>query len=116
MIQHRTISRRAATGTWEACYTPGRRRSKHENSENSAMYGLLAIVAILALLLVVVTSKPALSQGVQLVKVDVTTVGKGYRAAKLESRRAERNGTAAIRRSTASTPAKLACATTSARC
>jgi sporulation protein YlmC with PRC-barrel domain len=30
-----------------------------------------------------VNSKPALSQGVQLVKVDVSVVGKGYRAGKL---------------------------------
>jgi hypothetical protein len=82
MMQHRNTSREA-TSIWEAYHAPERRRFEHENPENSALYALLTIVAILALLLVVVTSKPALSQGVQLVKVDVTAVGKGYRAAKL---------------------------------
>ena len=44
---------------------------------------LIVLPAIIGLLLVNVTSKPALSQGVQLVKVDVSVVGKGYRAGKL---------------------------------
>ena len=44
---------------------------------------LITLPAIIGLLLVNVTSNSALSQGVQLVKVDVSVVGKGYRAGKL---------------------------------
>ena len=43
----------------------------------------IALVALFGLSLVVTNSTPALSQGVQLVKVDVSVVGKGYRAGKL---------------------------------
>ena len=41
------------------------------------------LVVILGLLFLVVNARPALSQGVQLVKVDVSVVGKGFRASKL---------------------------------
>jgi len=44
---------------------------------------LLAVVAILGLLLLVLNAKPVLSQGVELIKVDVSVVGKGYRAGQL---------------------------------
>jgi sporulation protein YlmC with PRC-barrel domain len=43
----------------------------------------IAIVALFGLFLAVTDSMPALSQDVQLVKVDVSVVGKGYRAGKL---------------------------------
>ncbi|MGZ3361825.1 MAG: PRC-barrel domain-containing protein, partial [Xanthobacteraceae bacterium] len=44
---------------------------------------IMTLLAVFGLLFVAVSSKPALSQGVQLVKVDVSVVGKGYRASKL---------------------------------
>jgi hypothetical protein len=44
---------------------------------------IAALLAIVGLLFVMATSMPALSQGVQLVKVDVSVVGKGLRAGKL---------------------------------
>lgn len=50
---------------------------------NSTWQALIALVAILGLLLIVVNSKPVLSQPVQLIKVDVSQVGKGLRASKL---------------------------------
>jgi sporulation protein YlmC with PRC-barrel domain len=44
---------------------------------------VIALLAMLALLFMAMSSRPALSQGVQLVKVDVSVVGKGHRAGKL---------------------------------
>jgi sporulation protein YlmC with PRC-barrel domain len=41
------------------------------------------LVSIIGLLFIVMNAKPALSQGVQLVKVEVAVVGKGLRASKL---------------------------------
>jgi hypothetical protein len=43
----------------------------------------LALFAALGLLFFAVSARPALSQGVQLIKVDVSVVGKGQRASKL---------------------------------
>ena len=43
----------------------------------------VALYIVFASLLVVVSAKPALSQGVQLVNVNVSVVGKGYRVSKL---------------------------------
>jgi hypothetical protein len=44
---------------------------------------IATLLAIVGLVFAMATSMPALSQGVQLVKVDVTVVGKGFRAGKL---------------------------------
>ena len=44
---------------------------------------LITLPAIIGLLFVNATFRPALSQDVQLIKVDVSVVGKGYRASKL---------------------------------
>jgi sporulation protein YlmC with PRC-barrel domain len=44
---------------------------------------VLALLALLGLLFAMASTRPALSQGVQLVKVDVSVVGKGMRASKL---------------------------------
>jgi sporulation protein YlmC with PRC-barrel domain len=55
--------------------------AKHPYRETAAV--LMAIIAMLALLFIVATAEPALSQAVQLVKVDVSVFGKGYRASKL---------------------------------
>ena len=43
----------------------------------------LALLIVLGTLLFVVSAKPALSQGVHLVNVNVSVVGKGYRLSKL---------------------------------
>lgn len=52
-------------------------------SERQTFAIFLALIAALGVLLCFVNTRPALSQGVQLVKVDVSVVGKGYRAGKL---------------------------------
>lgn len=50
---------------------------------NWQISSLAAIIVMLGLLFVVVDPRPALSQGVHLVKVDVSVVGHAYRASKL---------------------------------
>lgn len=71
-------------GVWDPCYEPPSRVGRaRKRLDNATLYTLLAMFAILGLLLVVLNTKPVLSQGVQLVKVDVSVVGKGYRASKL---------------------------------
>jgi hypothetical protein len=70
MRRQHNLRHKAAAGTYGA-------------GDNRLLSTLLALAAILGLLLIVVNSRPALSQGVQLVKVDVSVVGKGYRAGKL---------------------------------
>lgn len=52
-------------------------------SERQAMGIFLALFAALGLLFCAVSTRPALSQDVQLVKIDVSVVGKGQRASKL---------------------------------
>jgi sporulation protein YlmC with PRC-barrel domain len=54
---------------------------QHRSTHPASIF--IALVALLGLSLIVTTSTPGLSQGVQLVKVDVSVVGKGYRAGKL---------------------------------
>jgi sporulation protein YlmC with PRC-barrel domain len=51
--------------------------------ERQAMGIFLALFVALGLLFFAVSTRPALSQDVQLVKVDVSVVGKGQRASKL---------------------------------
>jgi sporulation protein YlmC with PRC-barrel domain len=58
---------------------PGAVRQHHWQIASS----FAAIIVMLGLLFVVVDPKPALSQGVHLVKVDVSVVGHAYRASKL---------------------------------
>jgi hypothetical protein len=73
------------TSIWEPCYAPPPPLPRRRKGRGGAiLYGLLTIITILGLLLVVFNAKPALAQGsVQLIKVDVSVVGKGYRAGKL---------------------------------
>jgi sporulation protein YlmC with PRC-barrel domain len=52
-------------------------------NERQAMGIFLALFAALGLLFFAVSTRPALSQDVQLVKIDVSVVGKGQRASKL---------------------------------
>jgi sporulation protein YlmC with PRC-barrel domain len=87
MTRQRKSSRSSAVGTpslWEAHYTPvpslPQVGSGHQRETASI---LITLLVMFGLMLVVVSSKPALSQGVQLVKVDVSVVGKGFRASKL---------------------------------
>jgi sporulation protein YlmC with PRC-barrel domain len=83
-MNHQSSSRATASrmkSLWEACYAPPP-RARRAGSERS-LYDLIAALAILGLLFVVLNAKPALAQGVQLIKVDVSVVGKGYRASKL---------------------------------
>ena len=79
---HRTATR--ATSLWDPCYAPSPRLPRARSGrEHATLYALVTVAAILGLLLVALNAKPALSQGVQLLKVDVSVVGKGYRASKL---------------------------------
>jgi sporulation protein YlmC with PRC-barrel domain len=86
-MTHQENSNRATAARmmslWEMCYAPPSRAKRAAGERDRALYALVTIVAILGLLLLVLNGKPALSQGVQLVKVDVSLVGKGYRASKL---------------------------------
>jgi sporulation protein YlmC with PRC-barrel domain len=69
---------------WDACYAPPpRARRAGSERDDATLYVLIVALAILGLLFVVLNAKPALAQGVQLIKVDVSVVGKGYRASKL---------------------------------
>jgi sporulation protein YlmC with PRC-barrel domain len=86
MTHQHNSSRKSAIGiasTWDACYAPAP-RVPHIARRQQQLIGIaITLLAVLGLLFVVVSSKPALSQGVQLVKVDVSVVGKGFRASKL---------------------------------
>jgi sporulation protein YlmC with PRC-barrel domain len=71
-------------------YAPDRIRARKADSEKIRRRTLaqitilaMAFLAVLAALAIVMSPKIALSQGVQLVKVDVAVVAKGYRASKL---------------------------------
>jgi sporulation protein YlmC with PRC-barrel domain len=71
-------------------YAPDRNRaaSAKEEAERKRVLArvtllAMAFLAMLGLLAIVMSPKIALSQGVQLVKVDVAVVAKGYRASKL---------------------------------
>jgi hypothetical protein len=50
---------------------------------SSSTFKLVVIAVVLGLVLIAVNAGPVLSQGVQLLKVDVSVVAKGYRASKL---------------------------------
>jgi sporulation protein YlmC with PRC-barrel domain len=72
------------TRIWGPCYAPASRLLRERNDLDTRTLSIwIAVVAILGLLLIVTNSQLAFSQGVQLVKVDVSVVGKGYRAGKL---------------------------------
>jgi sporulation protein YlmC with PRC-barrel domain len=73
-------------GSWQPCYVRGRPVRDRRSSPDRTPAILIAVIAILGMLFLMANSKPALSQGVQLVKVDVSVVGKGYRAGKLIGR------------------------------
>jgi sporulation protein YlmC with PRC-barrel domain len=68
---------------WEACYAPAPRVAHLIHGQQQIARIALTVLAVFGLLFLVASSKPALSQGVQLVKVDVSVVGNGYRASRL---------------------------------
>jgi hypothetical protein len=69
------------TAIWEAYYDSKIRRQGLIDS--TTLSGIVALIALIGLFFIVVNAKPALSQGVALVKVDVSVVGQGFRAGKL---------------------------------
>jgi sporulation protein YlmC with PRC-barrel domain len=75
MTFHRDVTRKLCTRTAK---TAG---PLYDNSSPR----LIVVIAALAItgLLLASSSTPVLSQGVQLIKVDVAVLGKGYRASKL---------------------------------
>lgn len=66
-------------------YAPDRNRARNARMEanRKRLLALAMIMAMLGLLAIVMSPKIALSQGVQLIKVDVALVAKGHRASKL---------------------------------
>ena len=83
--ESKPTARTAAISVPEAWYTPDRNRARNARMEanRKTLLALAVIMAMLGLLAIVVNPKSAASQGVQLVKVDVAVVAKGYRASKL---------------------------------
>lgn len=83
--ESKPTARTTAIGVPEVWYTPDRSRARNARMEanRKRLLALMMIMAVLGLLAIVVNPKSAASQGVQLVKVDVAVVAKGYRASKL---------------------------------
>jgi sporulation protein YlmC with PRC-barrel domain len=74
------------TDIWAACYAPdsyAAGRSSVSSRTGAFFATSMLIVLIVFMLAFVVTPKPALSQGVHLVKVDVSVLAHGYRVSKL---------------------------------
>lgn len=77
----------AGPDTW---YAPDRNRARKADSEEKRKRTLaqitiqaMAFLAMLGVLAIVMSPELAKSQGVQLVKLDIAVVAKGYRASKL---------------------------------
>jgi sporulation protein YlmC with PRC-barrel domain len=76
------------TNTWAGCYALDAHRTRRRSaSYNGGIFIFFATAAVTLLIatmfLFVITTKPALSQGVHLVKVDVSVLAHGYRVSKL---------------------------------
>jgi hypothetical protein len=81
MMRHESSGCKSATrvaSLWDGA-PPHSERGRQWQTANV----VAATIAMLGLLFVVVSPSPALSQSVQLVKVDVAVVGKGLRVSKL---------------------------------
>jgi PRC-barrel domain len=86
MRAHRKIGRKRALGAtslWDACYEPYGHRRARVSPRTRILLTFITIMAIIGLLLIVANPKPVLSQGVQLIQVDVNVVAHGYRVSKL---------------------------------
>jgi sporulation protein YlmC with PRC-barrel domain len=70
------------------CYAADRNRRRQQGIDagTRGFLTLAAVMMALGLLLLVAAPKSVLSQGVQLVKVDASILGKGYRVSKLTGR------------------------------
>ena len=82
MRAHRKIGRKRALGAtslWDACYEPYGHRRTRVSPRTRILLTFITIMAIIGLLLIVANPKPVLSQGVQLIQVDVNVVAHGYR-------------------------------------
>jgi hypothetical protein len=89
MRVQRNIGRKRTIGArslWDACYTPYGRERVRVSPRTRALLTFITIMAIVGLLLIVANPRPVLSQGVQLVQVDVNVVAQGYRVSKLTGR------------------------------
>src|SRR5260370_33506201 len=86
MRAHRKIGRKRALGAtslWDACYEPYGHRRTRVSPRTRVLLTFITIVAIIGLPLIVANPTPVLSQGVQLIQVDVNVVAQGYRVSKL---------------------------------
>jgi PRC-barrel domain len=86
MRVQRNIGRKRTIGArslWDACYAPYGHERLRVSPRTRALLTFITIMAIVGLLLIVANPKPVLSQGVQLVQVDVNVVAQGYRVSKL---------------------------------
>jgi hypothetical protein len=70
------------------CYGPDRNHGRQQGIDAGArgFLTLATVIIALGLLLLVAAPKSVLSQGVALVKVDASVLGKGYRVSKLTGR------------------------------
>ena len=84
-IESKPAARVEAPSMPDVWYAPDRNRARAAKAQANCkrMLAWAMIASMLGLISIVATPKMATSQGVQLVKVDVATVAKGYRASKL---------------------------------
>jgi len=84
-MSYTEINPTAPAATTPVRYAPDRDRARNAQAaaNRKGMLALATAVAMLGALMIVTTPRFAASQGVQLVKVDVAVVAKGYRASKL---------------------------------
>jgi sporulation protein YlmC with PRC-barrel domain len=84
-IERKPAARVEAPSMPDVWYAPDRNRARvakaHANRQR--MLALAIIASMFGLMSIVANPRMAASQGVQLVKVDVSVVAKGYRASKL---------------------------------
>jgi hypothetical protein len=72
-----------AASIWAACYAPAHHRGGRASARTKRLVTFVAIAAMCVLFLIIANSRPVLSQGVQIVRLDVAVVAKGYRVSKL---------------------------------
>jgi sporulation protein YlmC with PRC-barrel domain len=84
-IESKPAARVAAPSMPDVWYAPERNRARAAKAQanRKRMLALAMIASMLGLVSIAASPRMAASQGVQLVKVDVAVVAKGYRASKL---------------------------------